>query len=100
VLFGKLRKGGTVKVTVGQKEDGTTGLLLEALPDQTPIKPKKEKASGSGKGGAKTKAEAKASAGGRKKPSSNDGAEPVSDDGVPAAERKTGSTVPKVPRKK
>jgi len=34
VLFGKLKKGGTVKVSVETKEDGTTGLVLDALPDQ------------------------------------------------------------------
>ena len=44
VLFGKLKKGGTVKVTVGKKDDGTNGLLLEAIPDQTPVKPRTAKA--------------------------------------------------------
>ncbi len=32
VLFGKLKRGGVVKVTVGKKEDGSTGLLLESIP--------------------------------------------------------------------
>jgi len=35
VLFGKLRKGGTVKVTVKTNDDGTTGLNLEAIEDGT-----------------------------------------------------------------
>jgi ATP-dependent Clp protease ATP-binding subunit ClpA len=41
VLFGKLKKGGTVKVTVETKEDGTTGLKLEAIED-APVEPKPE----------------------------------------------------------
>jgi ATP-dependent Clp protease ATP-binding subunit ClpA len=42
VLFGKLKKGGTVKVTVEQKETGETGLKLEAIADEIPLAPKKE----------------------------------------------------------
>ncbi|MBL8582713.1 MAG: ATP-dependent Clp protease ATP-binding subunit ClpA [Rhizobiaceae bacterium] len=42
VLFGKLRKGGTVRVTVDRKDDGTTGLKLDAVADDVPVKPKKE----------------------------------------------------------
>ncbi|MDQ0327268.1 ATP-dependent Clp protease ATP-binding subunit ClpA [Rhodopseudomonas julia] len=34
VLFGRLQKGGIVKVTVEEKEDGTTGLKLESIPDE------------------------------------------------------------------
>ena len=34
VLFGKLKKGGTVRVTVETKESGETGLKLEALADE------------------------------------------------------------------
>jgi ATP-dependent Clp protease ATP-binding subunit ClpA len=41
ILFGKLKKGGIVRVSVGKKEDGKTGIVLEALPD-TPVKPKDE----------------------------------------------------------
>src|SRR5262249_19661679 len=33
ILFGKLKKGGVVKVTVGKKEDGTTGILLDSIAD-------------------------------------------------------------------
>ncbi|AXS40887.1 ATP-dependent Clp protease ATP-binding subunit ClpA [Breoghania sp. L-A4] len=40
VLFGKLKKGGTVKVSVVTGEDGKTSLDLEAIEDQ-PVKPKK-----------------------------------------------------------
>jgi ATP-dependent Clp protease ATP-binding subunit ClpA len=42
VLFGKLRKGGTVRVTVEKKDTGETGLKLEALADELPVKPKRE----------------------------------------------------------
>ena len=38
VLFGKLKKGGTVKVTVGRRRNGENGLKLEALEDQA-VKP-------------------------------------------------------------
>ncbi|MCX5496660.1 ATP-dependent Clp protease ATP-binding subunit ClpA [Kaistia dalseonensis] len=41
VLFGKLRKGGTVKVTVETKENGETGLHLEPIEDG-PVTPKPE----------------------------------------------------------
>jgi ATP-dependent Clp protease ATP-binding subunit ClpA len=42
VLFGKLKKGGTVRVTVETRETGETGLKLESLADEVPVKPKKE----------------------------------------------------------
>ncbi|AVA21454.1 ATP-dependent Clp protease ATP-binding subunit ClpA [Rhizobium sp. LEGMi198b] len=42
ILFGKLKKGGVVKVTVGKKEDGTTGILLDSIADTAPIRPKPE----------------------------------------------------------
>jgi ATP-dependent Clp protease ATP-binding subunit ClpA len=42
VLFGKLKKGGIVKVTVEKKDTGETGLKLESVADEGKIKPKKE----------------------------------------------------------
>ncbi|MBP2549627.1 ATP-dependent Clp protease ATP-binding subunit ClpA [Neorhizobium galegae] len=42
ILFGALRKGGVVKVTVGKKPDGTEGLLLESIAEAAPVKPKPE----------------------------------------------------------
>jgi len=42
VLFGKLKKGGTVRVTVEKKETGENGLKLETIADEIPVKPKKE----------------------------------------------------------
>ncbi len=40
VLFGKLKAGGTVKVTLERTEDGGAGLILESVPDDK-VKPKK-----------------------------------------------------------
>ncbi|HEX5935871.1 MAG TPA: AAA family ATPase, partial [Pseudorhizobium sp.] len=42
ILFGKLRKGGVVNVTVGKMDDGTDGLLLECVSEAVPVKPKAE----------------------------------------------------------
>ncbi len=42
VLFGKLKKGGTVRVLVAPKDDGSRGIVLESLADDAPVKPKKE----------------------------------------------------------
>lgn len=42
VLFGKLKKGGTVRVTVEKNESGETSLKLETIADEIPVKPKKE----------------------------------------------------------
>ncbi|SMD04198.1 ATP-dependent Clp protease ATP-binding subunit ClpA [Fulvimarina manganoxydans] len=41
VLFGKLKRGGTVKVTVVESETGAKSLSLESIPDEPPAKPKK-----------------------------------------------------------
>ncbi|PDS78187.1 ATP-dependent Clp protease ATP-binding subunit ClpA [Rhizobium sp. L43] len=95
ILFGKLKKGGVVNVTVGPKEDGKPGIVLEAIPDTAPIKPKPEaevvhpETGDEGDGELKTKAAPKA----RAKPVPQ--AEPEVRDAP-----KKGSTVPKVPRKK
>ena len=42
VLFGKLKKGGTVRVTVEKKETGESGLKLVSVADEVPVRPKKE----------------------------------------------------------
>ena len=41
VLFGNLKNGGTVKVSVEKLDDGAEGLILESVKDET-IKPKKD----------------------------------------------------------
>ncbi|MBW9053503.1 ATP-dependent Clp protease ATP-binding subunit ClpA [Rhizobium mesosinicum] len=95
ILFGKLKKGGVVNVTVGPKEDGKPGLILEAIPETAPIKPKPEaelvhpEAVGEDDGELKTKPVKKTKAKTVPRP------EPEVRDAP-----KKGSTVPKVPRKK
>lgn len=42
VLFGKLKKGGIVKVSVEHTEEGGSGLLLESVEDLPVVRPKKE----------------------------------------------------------
>jgi ATP-dependent Clp protease ATP-binding subunit ClpA len=94
ILFGKLKKGGVVTVTVGPKEDGKPGIVLESVSEAAPIKPKPEaetihpETDGEDDGELKTKAK-KVTA---KKAKAQ--AEPE----VKAAPNK-GSAVPKVPRK-
>ncbi|PKA39717.1 ATP-dependent Clp protease ATP-binding subunit ClpA [Rhizobium sullae] len=93
ILFGKLKKGGVVNVTVGPKEDGKPGIILEAIPESAPIKPKPEaetvhpEADGEDDGELKTKAKAKKTA--VKKAKAEVGDAP-----------KKASAVPKVPRRR
>lgn len=94
ILFGKLKKGGVVNVTVGPKEDGKPGLILEAIPETAPIKPKPEAElvhpeAAHEDGELKTKPVKKTRAKTVPQP------EPEVRDAP-----KKGSTVPKVPRKK
>jgi ATP-dependent Clp protease ATP-binding subunit ClpA len=42
VLFGRLKKGGTVVVSVGEKADGSKGLMLDYIADEVVVKPKQE----------------------------------------------------------
>ncbi|MFA7413807.1 MAG: ATP-dependent Clp protease ATP-binding subunit ClpA [Rhizobium sp.] len=94
ILFGKLKKGGVVKVGVKKDESGAEVLDLEALSDTAPVKPKPETEllaeEGAAKSPRKTKARAKSAA------ETKVAAEPVKED---APARKRGS-VPKVPKKK
>ncbi|MGF6159900.1 ATP-dependent Clp protease ATP-binding subunit ClpA [Ensifer sp. KUDG1] len=105
ILFGKLKKGGVVKVTIGTKADGTKGLLLDAVPETTPIKPKAEVSRPAMKATKPKKAEDKEEVGAEPAPKSKPkkaAAKASTDDeagGGDAAPRK-GRTVPKVPRKK
>ncbi len=93
VLFGKLKKGGTVKVSVEKTKDGEAGLKLEAIPDKPPEKPRKDPAP-KRKPAAKPKAEATASA--KPAPSAGGGTAKK----TPEPSKPRGSAVPKVPRKK
>ncbi len=61
VLFGKLKSGGIVKVTVEHMEEGGSGLILESLedigvkPKREPVKPKKTRATATKKKPVRTK---------------------------------------------
>jgi ATP-dependent Clp protease ATP-binding subunit ClpA len=99
VLFGKLRRGGTVRVTVETKDDGSTGLKLEALADEMPVKPKKEVVEKPAKTRKAKPAKAKAKA---KKPAPKAAAKAAAVAAAPPAlpaPKKAGS-VPRLPRRK
>ena len=87
VLFGKLKKGGTVKVSVVKDDEGEDGLRLEAIKD-TPIKPKKDPVP-------KTSTKLSTKPGAKSKPAamSNSKAKPSSKKGG------GGTAVPRVPLK-
>lgn len=106
ILFGKLKKGGVVKVTVGTKADGTEGLLLDYVSETARIKPKAEVVAPLKKASKPSKPREVETVGAepetRAKPKK---AKTVAQDAVdekpPVAEGpRKGSTVPKVPRKK
>jgi len=107
ILFGKLKKGGVVTVTVGLKDDGKKGLILESTPESVKVvKPKPEaeveQIDEEAEKLPKSKAiRAKVSAAKKSKAETvaaeADEAEPAKDE-APAPRRT--STVPKVPKKK
>ncbi|MCV9965312.1 ATP-dependent Clp protease ATP-binding subunit ClpA [Pararhizobium sp. BT-229] len=108
ILFGKLKKGGVVKVTVGLKADGTKGLILDSVPETARIKPKAEVVAPARKSSKAAKPKEMETVGaepeGQAKPKKVSKAagkveEPTSSAAAPEAPRK-GRTVPKVPRKK
>lgn len=83
LLFGKLKNGGTVKVTTGEKADGKIGLVLDVIKAK-PVKPQKEQP------------EEELVVKPEKKPVK---AEAVAETGAAEPKRKSAS-VPKVPRSK
>lgn len=92
ILFGKLKKGGVVKVGTKTDEDGAEVLDLEAIAEVAPVKPKPEAEVASAKPAkAKRKAAPRASA------VEDDGDVAVIDEAPKPAKR---SAVPKVPKKK
>ncbi|QRM55552.1 ATP-dependent Clp protease ATP-binding subunit ClpA [Sinorhizobium sp. BG8] len=98
ILFGKLKKGGVVRVSVGPKEDGTKGIVLDAVPETAPIKPKAEISTPAQKQAKpkKVKEPAVASASPRSRSRKAAESEAQAEQKAP----RKGSTVPKVPRKK
>lgn len=102
ILFGKLKKGGVVRVSVGPKEDGSTGLVLDAVPETAPIKPKAEIAERPAKQAKPRKAKetVAAEATPPKAKSARKPAEAKTETPTDEPPRKSSSAVPKVPRKK
>ncbi|WP_242223069.1 ATP-dependent Clp protease ATP-binding subunit ClpA [Shinella zoogloeoides] len=102
ILFGKLKKGGVVRVSVGLKEDGSKGLILDAVPETAPIKPKAEIAERPAKQAKPRKARetVAAEAAPAKAKSSKKAAETKAEEPKDEPPRKSSSAVPKVPRKK
>jgi ATP-dependent Clp protease ATP-binding subunit ClpA len=102
ILFGKLKKGGVVRVSVGPKEDGSTGLVLDAVPETAPIKPKAEIAERPTKQAKPRKAKetVAAEATPPKAKSARKPAEAKTEMPKDEPPRKSSSAVPKVPRKK
>lgn len=101
ILFGKLKKGGVVRVSVGPKEDGSKGLILDAVPETAPIKPKAEVEETAAKKAKPRKAKetVAAEAAPAKAKSSKKVTEAKAEQPKDEPPRKS-SAVPKVPRKK
>jgi ATP-dependent Clp protease ATP-binding subunit ClpA len=101
ILFGKLKKGGVVRVSVGPKEDGSKGLILDAVPETAPIKPKAEVEETAAKKAKPRKAKetVAAEAAPSKAKSSKKVTEAKAEQPKDEPPRKS-SAVPKVPRKK
>ncbi|WP_454745720.1 ATP-dependent Clp protease ATP-binding subunit ClpA [Ciceribacter selenitireducens] len=91
ILFGKLKKGGVVKVGVKKDESGADVLDLEALSEAAPVKPKPE----AELVGAEAEAPAKAS---KSKAKSKAAAAKDEKTAEPSPAKR--SSVPKVPKKK
>ncbi|MBV2184597.1 MAG: ATP-dependent Clp protease ATP-binding subunit ClpA [Rhizobium sp.] len=91
ILFGKLKKGGVVKVGVKKDENGADILDLEALADAAPVKPKPE----AELVGAEAEAPAKAS-----KSKAKPRAAAVKGEKTAEPSPAKRSSVPKVPKKK
>ena len=100
VLFGKLKKGGTVKVTVEKAKDGETGLKLEAVPDKEPARPPKETPAARKKVVVKAKAASEVKPTAKRKPRSSPTPPENAPEKIPPPTKIRGSAVPKVPRKK
>ncbi|MBB6509576.1 ATP-dependent Clp protease ATP-binding subunit ClpA [Rhizobium soli] len=111
ILFGKLRKGGIVRVTAGKKEDGTDGLLLESISETARVKPKPEaeveeaadeiKAKTTkSKPSKKSAPKAKDKDGGSAKANVVDDGDVIAEEAPAMSAPRKGSTVPRVPKSK
>jgi ATP-dependent Clp protease ATP-binding subunit ClpA len=107
-----LRKGGVVNVTVGKGEDGKDKLVLDAIPEATPVKPKpeaeveeavEETEAKVSKPKAPKKSAPKDKDGGSAKARAMVDADVIAETTPPGAHRapaRKGSTVPRVPKSK
>jgi ATP-dependent Clp protease ATP-binding subunit ClpA len=98
ILFGKLKKGGVVTVTVGPKEDGKPGIILESISETAPIKPKLEAEVVHPEGDDIEDGELKTTVKAKKTTATIRKAKPEAEPEVKNAPKS--SAVPKVPRKK
>ncbi len=101
VLFGKLRHGGTVRVSVDATIPGDTRLRLDAVPDEAPIRPKKEIPDDKPRPAKKAKPEAKVAPVKRLKTRKNPPAapQPPAEPAETATAAKRRGSVPRLPRK-
>ena len=95
ILFGKLKKGGVVSVSLDKKEDGKDGLKLDVLPETAPVKPKPEAELKAAKSPGKAKAKAS-----KVEEQSEVLVADADKKDYDAKPRRKGNTVPKVPKKK
>jgi ATP-dependent Clp protease ATP-binding subunit ClpA len=104
ILFGALRKGGVVRVTVGKGEDGKDKLVLDSIPEAVPVKPKPEAEVEEATEEAKVakpkvakKAASKGKASSAAKAKADDDGDVIAED---TPKPRKGSTVPRVPKSK
>jgi ATP-dependent Clp protease ATP-binding subunit ClpA len=101
ILFGKLKKGGVVSVSVEKKDDGSDALKLDVVSETAPVKPKPEAELKAAKSPAKPKGKAKPAKAAKV---DEEQAEVLVLDADKAAEedkpRRKTNAVPKVPKKK
>lgn len=95
ILFGKLKKGGVVSVSVQKKDTGETGLKLDVLPEVAKVKPQPAEEVKAAKSPAKAKSKSKTTESKEKAVE----AVSASPEAPEKPTRKTLST-PKVPKKK
>ncbi|XUY28017.1 ATP-dependent Clp protease ATP-binding subunit ClpA [Agrobacterium sp. rho-8.1] len=100
ILFGKLKKGGVVTVSIGKKDDGTEGLKLDVVSESASVKPKPEAELKAAKTVSKAKGKAKTTKAEKAEPDVD--VDVLDTDKAAGAEKpaRRTNTVPKVSKKK
>jgi ATP-dependent Clp protease ATP-binding subunit ClpA len=100
ILFGKLKKGGVVTVSIGKKDDGTEGLTLDVVSESASVKPKPEAELKAAKTVSKAKGKAKTTKAEKAEPDVD--VDVLDTDKAAGAEKpaRRTNTVPKVSKKK